>query len=534
MKYWVSFFFLLLLTFRSEGMTDTYDVVIYGGNSAGIIAAIQCMRMGKSVILIAPSKHLGGMTSNGLSCVDITNATLIGGLAREFFHRVWVHYLNPQNWQWEKPHYIKSQALNSIKTQWILEPHVAEKIFNEMLDEARVPIVFNERLERKNGIRKENQNIIYVVMESGRIFFGKFFIDASYEGDLMEAAGVSYIIGREPNNLYNEQSNGIHPKKHMYLHIDPYIIEGDTNSGLLPRIFPSLGGEIGQGDNGVQAYNYRVCLTNVASNAIRIEKPENYHEIDYEILFRAIAAGKRHRHFFKQTFLPNKKIDANNSGPISTDYIGRSWEYAEADYQMRERIAHEHEMWQRGLLWTLQNHPRVPEKVREFYAPWGLPKDEFIDNGHWPYELYVREARRMVSTVVITENTAKGKEGLPSDAIGIAAYHLDAHPVKYYIDENGMLRTEGGIYQKVKPFLISYRAIIPRAEECQNLLVPVCLSASHVAFGSIRMEAVFMVLAQSAATAACLAIDHHRSVQNIAYSLIRKRLLADKQILELR
>lgn len=531
MTNWLTFFFLFPLTLW--GMGETYDVVIYGGNSAGIIAAIQCARMGKSVVLIAPNQHLGGMTINGLSCVDVTDPALVGGLTHEFFHNVWLHYLNPINWRWEKFHFIESQANKhplNIETMWLVEPHVAEQIFNSMLLDSNVVIEKEERLERKMAVSKKNQNIVQIVMESGKVFSGKIFIDASYEGDLMAAAGISYVVGREPNSLYNERRNGIRPKATMDLSIDPYIIPGNTKSGLLPRVFDDLGGETGQGDYGVQAYNYRICLTDLKSNAIKIEKPENYDEFEYELIFRALNSRNYSTNFFKQTALPNKKIDANHSGTISTDYVGMSWDYPEADYDSRDQIAKKHEQWQRGLLWTLQNHPRVPKKIRRFYASWGLPKDEFIDNHHWPYELYVREGRRMVSDYIITENTVFSSGNI-LDSIGVTSYFLDSHAIKYYVDERGLLRTDGGIYQKIQPFSISYRAIVPRRVECLNLLVPVCLSASHVAFSAIRMEPIFMILGQSAATAACLAIDLKCSVQDVSYKLLKKQLLEDQQIL---
>jgi hypothetical protein len=513
----------------------TYEIVIYGGSAAGVVSAIQAARLSRSVVLVVPGKHVGGMTSSGLSCVDATNPSIIGGIASEFFNRVWHYYQHACHWVWEGPHKIEGQVKNWPKhdeRMWVLEPHVAESIFMEMLSENSVPVVFNERIDRKNGVLKKAHTIVQIRMESGRTFAGKMFIDATYEGDLMAASGVSYRIGRESNALYHEKDNGIKPNKPLYSKIDPYRIPGDASSGLLPRVFANLGGKIGEGDSGIQAYNYRLCLTDNPLNRIPIKKPSNYDASNYELLFRAAEAAKRPTFFLKLTHLPNKKYDANHSGPVSTDYVGKSWEYAEADYATRDRIAYEHQMWQRGLIWTLQNHPRIPPSIRKAYENIGLAKDEFLDNNHWPYELYVREGRRMVSNFVITENVVLGKEKFPADSVGLASYHMDSHAVKYYVDQQGLLQLEGGIFKKVpKPFPISYRAITPKPKECNNLLVPVCLSASHVAYGSIRMEPVFMILGQSAATAASLALQLHLPIQELPYHILRIRLLADRQIL---
>jgi hypothetical protein len=314
--------------------------------------------------------------------------------------------------------------------------------------------------------------------------------------------------------------------------IDPYIVKGDPESGLLPRIYPNADEELGHGDGLVQSYTYRMCLTDVHENLVKVEKPENYDELQYEILFRAIENGRSIKTFFKLSLVPNRKTDSNNNGPISTDYIGMSWDYPEADYATRDRIAKEHELWQRGLIWTLQNHPRVPKKVKEYYGPWGLPKDEFEDNNNWPYELYVREARRMISTAVIDEHTALGNVPV-EDSIGLSSYDMDSHAIKYVINSKGFLGTEGGFYKLVaKPYPVSYRAIVPVREECTNLIVPVCLSASHVGYGSMRMEPTFMVVGQSAATAASLAIDLNVAVQDLPYPTLRQQLLSDGQVLE--
>jgi hypothetical protein len=349
----------------------------------------------------------------------------------------------------------------------------------------------------------------------------------------MAAAGVSYFVGREANSRYNETINGvksllsvsaIYPEG-----IDPYRIKGDPSSGLLPRVRPDHGIPEGEGDKGVQAYNYRMCLTDVPENRVPIERPAGYDEAEYEIVFRAIEIGTKD--FFKLDLMPNRKTDSNNNGFVSTDFVGMSEDYPEADYGTRERLAKAHEQWQRGLVWTLQNHPRVPEAMRKFYAPWGLPKDEFTDTGHWPHQLYIREARRMVADYVVTENTAMGRE-TASDPVGLGSYSMDSHATRHTLSPKGFVKNEGGMFVKLPaPYGISYRSIVPRRGECGNLLVPVCASATHAAYGSMRMEPVFMVLGQSAATAACLALDRGIALQDLPYEPLRESLLSDGQIL---
>lgn len=527
--------------------TDSYDIVVYGGTSGGVIAAVQAARMGKTVALIEPGKHLGGLTSGGLGWVDVGNPQTIGGLAREYFHRVWEHYQDSANWKWEKKYEIRGQHTllsSDDQTMWVLEPSVAERLFDQMAAEANVMVVRNERLNRTSGVKKEGEKIVSIAMESGRIFQAGMFIDATYEGDLMAASGVSCFVGREPNSRYKETINGIRPLPipgRFPVKIDPYRVKGDPGSGLLPRVYPDWGGKVGDGDQGVQAYNYRMCLTKVPENRLPVEKPAGYDEKQYEILFRFIEAGGMEGDFFKSPLtgnfdffkpdpVPNGKTDANNNGYISTDFVGMNWDYPEGDYATRARIANEHEQWQRGLIWTLQNHPRIPAKTRRYYAPWGLAKDEFTDNRNWPFQLYVREARRMIGNYVVTEHTALGRE-VASDPVGLGSYHMDSHAIKLFVSPQGFVTSEGGMFVHIPaPFGISYRAIIPRRGECTNLLVPVCASATHAAYGSIRMEPVFMVLGQSAATAASLAIDRNVALQDMPYSELRERLLSDRQI----
>ncbi len=516
-----------------------FDVVVYGGTSAGIVAAVQASRMGKHVVLIVPDGHLGGLTTGGLGQTDIGNKQVIGGIAREFYERIAAKYDKPEAWVWQKKteykSYGQSETVKGERTMWTFEPKVAAEVYGDMLRENKIPVVLNERLDLKHPcVMKKKTKIQAVVMESGHIFYGKMFIDASYEGDLMAKSGVSYTVGREAESKYHETLNGVRTKQAIHHQfpdgIDPYITQGDPSGGLLPGIFLSAGEE-GAGDKKVQAYCFRMCLTDVPENMIPPEKPEHYNEKEYELLFRYIAHGAKGP-FFTFSPMPNRKTDSNNNGPFSTDFIGRNYDYPEGDYRTREIIFREHENYQKGLLWTLANHPRIPDSIRKVYKKWGLPKDEFPENGHWPPQLYIRESRRMVGDMVMTQHHCTG-DSVVSRPVAMAAYTMDSHHVQRYVNAEGWVKNEGDVQVGgFPPYPIGYGAIIPKVKECTNLLVPVCLSASHIAYGSIRMEPVFMILGQSAATAACIAIDTKRPVQKVDYTLLRKKLLSDKQILK--
>jgi hypothetical protein len=418
---------------------------------------------------------------------------------------------------------------------WTFEPSVALNILNGMIREHRVPVAYGEQLDRKNGLLSSTPGTIDGIrMKSGRVFRGRVFIDASYEGDLMALAGVSYAVGRESNGKYGETLNGVQTaqaKFHQFQPgVDPYIRPGDPASGLLPGIDPAGPGVEGSGDRRVQAYCFRLCLTDQPENRIPIRKPAGYRELDYELLFRNFEAGETGIPWI-HALMPNRKTDINNRLGFSTDFIGQNYAYPEANDEERARIVARHKQYQQGLMWTLANHPRVPEPIRKQLAPWGLCKDEFAETGHWQEQLYIREARRMVGETVMNQNHCQGREVAPQP-IGLAAYGMDSHNVQRYVDSNGHVQNEGDVEVWVKqPYPIDYGAIVPKAGECRNLLVPVCVSASHIAYGSIRMEPVFMVLGQSAATAAVLAIDSNSSVQEVNYEHLRQRLLADKQIL---
>lgn len=524
-----------------------YDVVVYGGTSAGVIAAVQAKRMGKSTILVCPDRHLGGLSSGGLGFTDTGNKAVIGGASREFYQRVWQHYNRPEAWKWQKKatYGNKGQGTPAIdgaqRTMWIFEPHVAEQVFEAFIKEHQVPVRRDEWLDRAAGVTRVGGRITAIKTLAGNRYAGKMFIDATYEGDLMAAAGVKYHVGREANRTYDEQHNGVqtgvlHHRHHfgvLKTRISPYWVPGDARSGVLPRISAEPPGPFGDGDRRVQAYCFRLCLTDHPDNRVPFAKPEGYDPKQYELVARIYAAGWRET-FDKFDPIPNRKTDTNNHGPMSTDNIGCNYDYPEASYQRRREIIREHERYQQGWLYFVATDPRVPAEVRKEMQRWGLARDEFADNGHWPHQLYIREARRMLGQFVMTENELLKKRPTP-DSVGMGSYTIDSHNVQRYITSEGYVQNEGDIGVSTKgPYAIAYGALVPKKEQCENLLVPVCVSSSHIAFGSIRMEPVFMVLGQSAATAAVLAIDGKLAVQEVPYAKLRERLLRDGQVLEYR
>ncbi len=519
----------------------TADIVIYGGTSAAVVAAVQAKKMGKSVVVVSPDTHLGGLSSGGLGFTDTGKKEVIGGLARNFYHRLYQHYQTPEAWKWQKQDEYgnKGQGTPAIdgeaRTMWIFEPSVAEKVFEDYVAEYQLDVHRDEWLDREKGVSMEGGRITAIRTLSGKEYKGKIFMDATYEGDLMAAAKVSYHVGREANAVYDEKWNGIqkgviHHNHYFMYDIDPYVVPGDSASGLLPRISAEDPGENGDGDHRLQAYCFRMCLSRHPDNRVPFEKPAGYDPAEYELLARVYAAGWRET-FNKYDPIPNLKTDTNNHGPFSTDNIGMNYDYPEASYERRREIIREHEQYQKGLMYYLANDPKVPEEVREKMAQWGLAKDEFVDNGHWPHQIYVREARRMVGSFVMTEHEVLGTKAVPGP-VGMGSYTLDSHNAQRYVTPEGFAQNEGDIGVKCPPYAIAYSSLVPKEGECQNLLVPVCVSSSHIAFGSIRMEPVFMILGQSAATAAALAIDGDLSVQQVPYEKLREQLLKDGQVLE--
>jgi len=519
--------------------------VIYGGTSAGVIAAVQAKKLGMSVVVVSPDKHLGGLSSGGLGWTDTGDKSVIGGLARDFYHRIWKHYQEGNAWKWEKREEYgnKGQGTPAIdgeqRTMWIFEPHVAEKVFEDYVREFGIVVHRDAWLDRKGGVERRDGSIVSIRTLDGRRFAGRIFIDATYEGDLMAAAGVDYHVGRESTATYGEKWNGIqtgvlHHRHHFGVlpPIDPYVVPGDPASGVLPLISTDPPGPKGGGDKRVQAYNFRLCLTNVPENRIPFTAPPGYDPARFELLGRIYDAGWRET-FDKFDMIPNHKTDTNNHGPVSTDYIGGNYDYPEAGYERRREIIEDHMNYIKGWLYYNATNERVPDEIREKMATWGFAKDEFTDNGGFPHQMYVREARRLIGKFVMTENELLGRKPTPG-SVGMGSYTIDSHNTQRYITPEGYVQNEGDIGVKVKDsYEIAYDSLVPRREQCSNLLVPVCVSSSHIAFGSIRMEPVFMILAQSAATAAAMAIEGEVPVQDIKSDALQARLRKDGQILTL-
>ncbi|HEX4129562.1 MAG TPA: FAD-dependent oxidoreductase [Pirellulales bacterium] len=521
-----------------------YDVVVYGGTSAAIAAAVQARAMGKTVLIVSPDKHLGGLSSGGLGWTDSGNKAVVGGISRDFYHRIWKKYQDPQAWRWQKPEeYKKGGGTPDVDgdrpTFWNFEPHVAEAVFEDFVADNNITVDRNGWLDRERGVLKAGPRIVSIKTLAGLVHRGSMFIDATYEGDLMAAAGVSYTVGRESQTQYGEELAGVQVGKLHHKHhfgavktpISAYVKPDDPSSGLLPRISPYPPGEFGSADRRVQAYCYRMCLTNVPGNRIPFPKPDGYDPAQYQLLVRIYAAGWRET-FEKFDPLPNSKTDTNNHGPFSTDNIGYNYEYPDASYERRREILREHETYQKGLMYFIANDPQVPQDVRKEMSTWGLPKDEFVENDNWSRQIYVREARRMIGTLVMTEHELLKKRETP-EPVGMGSYAIDSHNCQRYVTPEGYVQNEGDLGTSTKgPYQIAYGALVPKREQCENLLVPVCASSTHVAYGSIRMEPVFMILGQSAATAAAMALDANIAVQDVPYPALRERLLKDGQVLE--
>ena len=562
-KYLLSICFVLLLQQAIGQSSQSYDLVIYGATSAGISAAIQGSRMGKKVILIEPSGRIGGLTSGGLGQTDIGNKQAIGGLSREFYQNIKQYYQQSENWIWQKRETYRdggqTRTSGNEDAMWTFEPSAALKVYKAMLSkEANITLVYKQQLNRKNGVIKLKESIKSIQMETGEVYSGKMFIDCTYEGDLMAAAGVSYTVGRESNSQYGESLNGVQANKvglslrktvslNGYYHnfiesVDPYIVKGNSQSGLLPFINKDKPGIDGMADHKIQAYCYRMTLTDHPENRTPFLKPEGYNDMDYELLFRNYEAAdglvnKMYNYGdplvpWINSDMPNRKTDTNNQKGFSTDFIGQNYAYPEATYEERLNIADRHKKYQQGLMWSLAYHPRVPKEVRDVVSKWGMCKDEFENGDGWSGQLYIREARRMISDYVMSQKNCEQFE-VVQDPVGMGAYGMDSHNVQRYVDLNGFVKNEGNVEAHVSsPFPISYKSIVPKKTEATNLFVPVCLSASHIAFGSIRMEPVFMVLGQSAAIAACLAMDKNYRSQELPYKELKEMLIKYAQVLE--
>jgi hypothetical protein len=498
-------------TRRSPNEAVTADVVVYGGTPGGIAAAIQIARMGPTAVLVAAEDHVGGMTANGLSATDFGRRAAIGGIARQFHRRLGRRYGREEE-------------------AWTFEPRVAESVLTQMLVEAGVPCHLGRGL---CGVIKEGARIRALEVDGGRCFEASVFVDATYEGDLMAAAGVSYVVGREASTVYGEWLAGVHrgdPNHKFRVPVDPFRIPGRPRSGLLPGVGPHRLAPDGAGDHRVQAYCFRAVLTRDPANRRPIPKPYGYDADRHLLLLRYIEAGVWDA-LDLMVALPGGKVDVNNWGAVSLDHVGQSHGWPDADRIARARIFREHVDYQQGMMWFLANDPRVPRAIREEAGAWGLPRDEFERTGGWPRQLYVREARRMIGAVVMTEHHARGRVEV-FDPVGLAAYLIDSHNCQRVV-EDGRAVNEGNLEVATPaPFPIAYGALLPRRQEAGNLLVPVALSASHVAFSAIRIEPTFMILGQAAGTAAATSLLEKTALHDVPYAALRDRLVADGQILQ--
>lgn len=495
---------------------QTFDVVVYGGTAGGVIAAVSAARTGLSVGLVEPSHHLGGMTTGGLSATDHGTRIVIGGYALEFYKRVGGKYGMPL---W-----------------WYPEPRVAEEVLNDMITEAKtIRVFFGQRLREHGGVIKKGTLIQEIVTGKGDHLRAKLFLDSSYEGDLMAQAGVTYTIGRESVAKYGETLAGVRPKDKNH-QFDVRVASRDQR-GLLPEISPRPRGDIGSGDARVQAYNFRLILTNYKKNQTPLTKPASYDPHRYEVLRRFIEAVQRERGtppalgelFLIRDDLPWFKADFNNRGPFSTDYIGHSYGYPAGSYAQRAAIWRDHVSYTKGLLYYLANDPHVPRVLRDEMSKWGLARDEFVDNGNWPYQLYIREGRRMVGDFVMTQRDIQTDLTKP-DAIAMGSYNSDSHNVQRFEQADRTVQNEGNMEVPVEPYQIPYRVMLPNRAQITNLLVPVCLSASHVTYSTLRMEPQYMMIGQAAGVAAALAISADVPVQEIDITALRRILKAEGMV----
>ena len=508
-----------------------FDLVVYGGTAGGVITAVTAAREGLHVALLEPRQHLGGMVSGGLGWTDYGKKEVIGGTSLEFFERVGAKYGEPLAWHFE--------------------PHVAEGVFQEMVKTAGVEVFYRHRLREKNGVVKAGNRIVEIAIETGARFRAAFFADASYEGDLMAQAGVSYVYGREGVQQYGESLAGVRDRTpfHQFLvrrdpnnaasvvpvQVSPY----DTNHKLLPGIFAGPKGPAGQADKKVQAYNFRLCLTDDPANRVPITRPANYRPAQYELLARfltqaTIAAGRPLTlvDVMKPDALGrNHKTDVNNNGAVSTDDIGASWEYPDADYRTRDRIWQAHADYVAGFLYFLVSDPRVPPGLQAEMNRWGLARDEFVDTNHWPHQLYVREARRMVGEYVMTQKDIQTDLTKP-DPIGMGSYNSDSHNIQRIVNADGFVENEGDMQVAVTPYQIPYRVMLPRRAQATNLLVPVAFSASHVAYSTLRMEPQYMIIGQAAGLAAAMAMHTQVGVQDIDTAALTARLRSQRAVMD--
>ena len=517
-----TFALLLIFALAGSGAVRDFDVVVYGGTAGGVIAAVAAAREGMKTALLEPGAHLGGMVSSGLGWTDYGKKEVIGGYALEFYYRAGRHY--------QMPLYGQDLA-------WLPEPHVAEGIFRDMAKQAGVSLFEHQRLSEKSGVRKDGARLAAIRTEAGDEFTAKVFIDSSYEGDLMAQAGVTYTYGREASAQYGESLAGVRDRTpyHQFL-VD--IPARDAAGKLLPEVSSRQLPPPGTADKAVQAYNFRMCFTDVAANRVTFAKPAGYDSARYQLLARLIRARTQAEgrvpplnSLMTVSRIPNGKTDINNNGAFSTDYIGGSWNYPDATYAERERIWQAHKDYQAGFFYFLANDPQVPDSLRQEMNNWGLCRDEFTDADNWPPQLYIREARRMVGEYVMVQKDLQTDRDKP-DAIGMGSYNSDSHNVERIVDAEGNVRNEGDMQVGVQPYQIPYRVMLPKQSEAANLLVPVAFSASHVAYSSIRMEPQYMILGHAAGVAAKMAVESGKPVQAIDAGELAATLRKQGAVLE--
>jgi hypothetical protein len=504
------------------------DVVVYGATAGGVASAVAAAREGKKVVLVEPCKHVGGMVSGGLGATDFGNRAAIGGISREFFRRVLDHYTATYG--------PNSPQVKDSSDGFLFEPHVAEAVFRKMLEEAKVEVFFDSPLAWEQQVQRDGARLLAFKTTKGDEFAGSMFIDASYEGDLMLYSRVNSTFGREGRQEYGESIAGVqeHSPAHQWpVPVPAYGFDGKPLACIqTPRNVDE--NQPGSGDEKTQAYNYRLCMTDRKDNQVPFPKPEGYDPARYELLFRYIARKPNLKvgQLMNPVRLPNGKTDTNNNGPFSTDHIGGNWNYPRLlRLEEREKIRLDHIAYVQGFLYFLANDPRVPKPLHDEMANWGLAKDEFVDTGHWPHQLYVRECHRMLGQYVMTQRDIMD-DRKKDDSVGLGSYNTDSHHVQRFIQADGTVVNEGDFQVKVRPYAIPYRSLVPKPEECSNLLVPVCVSASHVAYGTIRMEPVYMILGHASGVAASQAIDQKVPVQAILIEKLKARLLEQDSVLD--
>jgi hypothetical protein len=512
---------VLLLPAAVWGQVE-YDIVVYGGTAGGVMTAVSAAREGLKAVLLEPGRHLGGMATGGLSRTDFGKKQVIGGYPLEFYWRVGQKY---------------DLARFAQGPGWYYEPHIGEQVFQEMLQEANVDVQFGRRLRERNGVAKEGARVAAITTEDGTVYRARLFADCSYEGDLMAQAGITFTWGRESSAQYGESLAGVRERTPFHQFLVP-ISAYDEHHRLLPEVSPEPKGPTGSADKKVQSYNFRMILSDDPSNQVAFPKPPDYDPHRYELLARLLEASAKKlgrapmlREITLIARIPNHKADFNNNGPFSTDYIGKSWEYPNASYGTRKQIWGDHVNYTKGFFWFLAHDPRVPKDLQEETNGWGLAKDEYVENQNWPHQLYIREARRMVSDFVMTQKDLQTELTKP-DPIGMGSYNSDSHNVQRIVNAEGNVENEGDMQVPVTPYQIPYRVMLPKRAETVNVLVPVCFSASHVAYSSVRMEPQYMTLGEAAGVAAAISIRDKKSVQDIDTAQLTRRLLEQGAVIE--